>query len=118
MHGLRPIISGSIPHGATTICRIRTSGPTPPDSPSATIMATLPSAAFSMVLAEKPLSVNRGRPSPRYTQRIQTAALTHGAQLQHGLLYARIVWFQRQRTEGDVDNIAKLILDSLKGVVL
>jgi hypothetical protein len=71
-----------------------------------------------MVLAEKPLSMNRGRPNPRYTQRIQAAAMRYGVRLQMGALYARIVWFQRRRAQGDVDNIAKLILDSLKGVII
>ena len=81
-------------------------------------MAVPTSAAFSMVLAEKPLSANRGRPSPRYTRSIQVAAAAYGAQLQTGSLYARIVWFQLRRADGDVDNIAKLILDSLKGIVI
>jgi hypothetical protein len=70
-----------------------------------------------MVIAEKPLSANRGRPSPRYTGLIQSAARAQGAQLLTGHLYVRIVWFQRERAQGDVDNMAKLILDSLKGIV-
>jgi hypothetical protein len=31
--------------------------------------------------------------------------------------YARIVWFQPRLAHGDVDNIAKRILDALKGIV-
>jgi hypothetical protein len=34
-----------------------------------------------------------------------------------GPLYARIVWFHKDRTSQDVDNIAKRILDALKGIV-
>jgi hypothetical protein len=34
-----------------------------------------------------------------------------------GPLYVRIIWFQRERTPGDIDNIAKRILDALKGIV-
>jgi len=71
-----------------------------------------------MVVGEKPLSANRGRPSPRFTRAIQEAAHAQGARLLAGLLYVRIVWFQLRPSDGDVDNIAKLILDSLKGVVI
>ena len=74
--------------------------------------------AFAMVIAEKPLSANRGRPSPGYTSRLRNAATAQGAWMLTGLLYARIIWFQRRRSEGDVDNIAKLMLDSLKGLVI
>ncbi len=35
----------------------------------------------------------------------------------NGPLYARILWFHKDRTTQDVDNIAKRILDSLKGLV-
>ena len=75
------------------------------------------SSAFAMVVGVKPLSANRGRPSPKFTSIIQAAAGAHGARLLTGLLYVRIIWFQRERTDGDVDNMAKWILDSLKGVV-
>ena len=34
-----------------------------------------------------------------------------------GDLYCRITWFHAVKTTQDVDNIAKIILDSLKGVV-
>src|SRR5438034_958488 len=70
-----------------------------------------------MVVALKPISANR-KPSPRFTSRLQSAAATHGAQLLSGALYARISWFQLRRSQGDVDNIAKRILDSLIGVVI
>jgi hypothetical protein len=79
---------------------------------------TVASPAFAMAVPEKPLSANRGRPSPRYTGVIQRAATAAGARVLAGPLYARIVWFQLRPAEGDVDNIAKLILDSLKGVVI
>jgi hypothetical protein len=48
---------------------------------------------------------------------IRSAAITQGHAVLTGRLYARITWFQRLRTSGDVDNIAKLILDALKGIV-
>ena len=70
-----------------------------------------------MAVGLKPISANRG-PSPRYTNRLQGAALAQGAQILSGLLYARITWFQLRRSQGDVDNIAKRILDALKGVVI
>lgn len=71
-----------------------------------------------MVLAAKPLSANRGGPSDRFTRAIQQAANAQGARFLAGALYVRIVWFQIRRSGGDVDNIAKRILDSLKGVVI
>ena len=38
--------------------------------------------------------------------------------LLQGPLYARIIWFHKYKTtEGDADNIAKRLLDALKGVV-
>jgi hypothetical protein len=70
-----------------------------------------------MVVGAKPISANR-KPSLRYTDQLQSAAVAHGAQLLSGLLYIRITWFQLHRSEGDVDNIAKRILDSLKGIVI
>ena len=74
--------------------------------------------AIAMVVAARPLSANRGRQSPTFTRTIQTAAIAQGARILTGHLYVRITWFQRERAQGDVDNIAKLILDSLKGVVI
>ena len=80
-------------------------------------MAAPASNAFAMIVSAKPLSANRGRPSPTFTNIIRSAALAYGARILTGLLYVRIIWFQHERTDGDVDNMAKWILDSLKGVV-
>ena len=93
----------------------RTGGASP--DPVAAVTAPWP-APFAIVVAQKPLSANRGaRSSSRYTSGIRNTATHQGAPILTGPLYARITWFQRIRTPGDVDNIAKLILDSLKGVV-
>ena len=35
----------------------------------------------------------------------------------NGPLYARILWFHKDKTDQDADNIAKRILDALKGTV-
>jgi endodeoxyribonuclease RusA len=70
---------------------------------------------FAMAVGLRPISANRA-PSPRYTQQIRQAAAAQGARVLAGPLYARITWFQLRRAHGDVDNIAKRILDSLKGV--
>jgi hypothetical protein len=72
---------------------------------------------FAMVLALRPKSV-RGKSSASYTRRIQDAARTQSAQILTGVLYVRITWFQLEQSTGDVDNMAKWILDSLKGVVI
>lgn len=80
------------------------------------VSAPTPST-FAMVVGLKPISANRGA-NQRYTSQLQRAALAKGAQILTGPLYARITWFQLRRSQGDVDNIAKRILDSLKGVVI
>ena len=70
---------------------------------------------IAIVVARRPLSSNRGGPTGRYTAAIQSAARVHDGRLLTGPLYARITWFQLERSQGDVDNIAKAILDALKG---
>lgn len=80
-------------------------------------MQISPSSTFAMVVATKPLSVNRSGPTSRYVSQLQSAAQVQGASVLPGPLYARITWFQLRRSPGDVDNIAKLILDALKTVV-
>jgi hypothetical protein len=72
---------------------------------------------FAIIVARRPLSSNRAGPTSRYTAAIQRAARAQGAGLFDGPLYARITWFQLQRAQGDIDNIAKMILDALKGIV-
>ena len=81
-------------------------------------MSAPASGAFAIVVARRPLSSNRGGPTDRYTAAIQRAARAQDARILSGPLYARITWFQLERAQGDIDNIAKLILDALKGVVI
>jgi hypothetical protein len=71
---------------------------------------------FAMAIGRKPLSVN-ARGGGSFTSALRSAAIAHGARVQSGPLYVRITWFQWRRSQGDVDNIAKRILDSLKGIV-
>jgi hypothetical protein len=98
-----------------TASRVRRRGG---QSPS-TIAVTSPlPEPFAIVVALRPLSSNRGGPTSRYTAAIQRAAQAQGARILTGPLYARITWFLLVRAQGDIDNIAKLILDSLKGVLI
>ena len=71
---------------------------------------------FVMVIPRRPISANRG-PNPKFSQALETAARNRNAQTIAGPLYARIIWFHKYPTTQDADNIAKRILDSLKGVV-
>ena len=75
-------------------------------------------AAFALALAVKPVSSNaKPQQSRWYDRLLQDAARAQGWYLLSGPLYARIVWFQLQSTQGDVDNVAKRILDAFKGIV-
>lgn len=73
---------------------------------------------FAMVIPRKPVSANRG-PNPKFTSSVVAAAGSRfNGSLLTGALYARIIWFHKYKTkEGDADNIAKRLLDALKGVV-
>ena len=72
-----------------------------------------------MAVAVRPISANaKSQQSQWYTQRLQAVAMATGQLPLSGPLYARIVWFQLHRSPGDVDNIAKRILDALKGIVI
>ncbi len=73
---------------------------------------------FSLVAAIRPLSLQAERKTA-YRVRLRAGAVqAHGARgFLPGDLYARIVWFHRDKTTTDVDNITKPILDALKGVV-
>jgi Holliday junction resolvase RusA-like endonuclease len=76
---------------------------------------------FSVIIQRRPISSNRS-PHKNYTADLQAHAQQQFREqpLLSGDLYARIIWFyngQARRTEADVDNIAKWILDALKGVV-
>jgi Holliday junction resolvase RusA-like endonuclease len=71
-----------------------------------------------MALAVKPISANaKPQHSRWYTQLLQESARVRQPEVIFGPLYVRIIWFQQQSTKGDVDNIAKRILDALKGIV-
>ena len=69
-----------------------------------------------MVLARRPISANKG-PNPRYAKAPREIARSKQANVSNGPLCARILWFHKDPTTQDVDNIAKRILDSLKGLV-
>jgi len=73
---------------------------------------------FSMVLAQKPVSANRG-PKASFTAALVAESKRRiGGPMLSGPLYARIIWFHKYKTtEGDADNIAKRTLDSLEKVV-
>jgi hypothetical protein len=76
---------------------------------------------FFMVLAKRPISLQKKGPKDRYQESIRAAARqilndTESLSLQ-GDLYIRILWFHSQQTSQDVDNIIKPIVDSLKSIV-
>lgn len=76
---------------------------------------------FSMIVQRRPISSNR-KPHKNYTEYLQSQAQKHfsGQDLLSGNIYARIIWFYdglAPRTNVDVDNISKWILDALKGIV-
>jgi hypothetical protein len=73
---------------------------------------------FSLVAAIRPLSLQAERQTA-YRSRLRAEAVeAHGTRgFLQGDLYARIIWFHRDKTTRDVDNITKAILDTLKGVV-
>jgi hypothetical protein len=73
-------------------------------------------STFVIVLPRRPISANRGA-NPKFSRTIDQAARLRQPTLLEGPLYARIVWFHKYRTSQDTDNIAKRILDSLKGIV-
>lgn len=75
------------------------------------------SETFAMVVAVKPKSHQAGGKNDRYKEQLAASARAHDARVLLGPLYARIIWFQLEPTPGDVDNMTKPILDSLKGVV-
>jgi len=66
----------------------------------------------------RPVSLNSKKKNLRYTEQIQAQARScFAGQLLSHPLYSRIVWFHKGPSTGDVDNIAKRIHDSLKGVL-
>jgi Endodeoxyribonuclease RusA len=73
---------------------------------------------FTLVFPRRPPSGNKG-PNRKFQAALRLAATARlaGGGLLGGDLYCRITWFHAVKTTQDVDNIAKNILDSLKGVV-
>lgn len=74
--------------------------------------------AFAMVVPVRPISMD-ARFKDRYQARLQAEARHRlgGRQPLAGDLYIRILWLHRQSTTQDIDNIAKRIVDALKGTV-
>jgi hypothetical protein len=73
---------------------------------------------FAMVVPARPISLD-ARFKDRFQARLQAKALQSfvGQQRLGGDLYIRILWLHRQPTIQDIDNIAKRIVDALKGVI-
>ena len=79
--------------------------------------ATAVQNVVAFVTPTRPVSANKP-PRPRFTQAIAASARTAWAgPFLSAPLYARIVWFHKYPADRDVDNIAKRLLDSLKGVL-
>lgn len=73
---------------------------------------------FAMVVDRTPKSLQATHKERYMAHLAQEAAVYHrGRPTLTGALYARIVWVHPLRTGPDADNIAKPILDSLKGIV-
>lgn len=72
-----------------------------------------------LILARKPVSFNSGG-KEKYKQAIaEEARVRWTTDSLVGDLYARVLWFYRERAigrDGDADNISKPILDALKGI--
>jgi Endodeoxyribonuclease RusA len=71
---------------------------------------------FVMIIPRRPISSNKNQ-NPKFALAIDQAARSLSPAVFDGPLYARIVWFHKERTSQDADNIAKRILDALKGIV-
>jgi len=73
---------------------------------------------FAMVVARKPKSLQATNKEGYMAYLGQEAAVYHRGQPKLiGDLYARIVWIHPVKAGPDADNIAKPILDALKGIV-
>ena len=73
---------------------------------------------FAMVVALRPLSLG-AESKVAYQNRLRREAQSflRGAPMLDGNLYIRMTWSHNYPTDQDVDNIAKRILDALKGIV-
>ncbi|RYG68533.1 RusA family crossover junction endodeoxyribonuclease [bacterium] len=74
-------------------------------------------ANFYMLLLRRPVSLNAANQKYKSALKDEASKVAQGSELLAGRLYARIIWFHKDPTTQDVDNIVKPILDSLKGVV-
>lgn len=73
---------------------------------------------FSVIFPRRPVSGNK-KPNPKYREALKrAAAASHQLPPLTGPLYSRIIWFHKSAAaQGDVDNIAKQIHDSLCDIV-
>ncbi len=74
--------------------------------------------SFAMVVARRPVSIEAKSKGLFQTElRREAAAMWGSTPKLDGDLYIRIVWVHADKTTQDVDNVAKRILDALKGIV-
>jgi Holliday junction resolvase RusA-like endonuclease len=80
--------------------------------------------AFVIIVSRRPVSGQTHSPKSRENYKAELGSLASAAftllEPLTGDLYARIIWFykgRKGRIEGDIDNIIKPILDSLRGIV-
>jgi len=73
---------------------------------------------FAMVFEEQPKSLAAEK-KQGYINRLREIAKAEmaGQNLLTGDLYVHIIWFHSVRSTGDIDNIAKNILDAMKHIV-
>ncbi len=72
-----------------------------------------------LVIARKPISLNAGGKEKHKKAIAEEARLRFRGPPLTGELYARILWFHRERPggrDGDADNICKPIIDALNGI--
>jgi Holliday junction resolvase RusA-like endonuclease len=83
-------------------------------------MLSQPPAGEDLIIAFvaplRPPSLKRSNVKFQESLRTRAFPSLTGVSPLEGRLYARITWFHRGATSQDVDNIAKNILDALKGV--
>jgi len=76
---------------------------------------------FAMIVSRRPVSGQTKSPKSKENYKAELGDYARAAftlpELLSGDLYARIIWFYKGRIEGDIDNIIKPILDSIRGIV-
>ncbi|MCG8348537.1 MAG: RusA family crossover junction endodeoxyribonuclease [Chloroflexales bacterium] len=74
-----------------------------------------------MILSRRPVSGQTESPKSKEHYKEELAKYAResftSTEPLSGELYARIIWFCKGRIEGDIDNIIKPILDSVRGIV-